>query len=90
MPLKVNEHKRPSYLLMNREKSNVFYFLHVVGQLVANSLGEILGSIIMGLLGMIVDMVMINLGAISKEFIDVVQRMKNIDPRLDGTTWFFC
>jgi hypothetical protein len=75
---------------MNREESNVSYFLHVVGRLVVGRLGEILGCIIVGLLGMIVDMVMINLGGTRKKLIDVVQRMENIDPRFDGTTWFLC
>jgi hypothetical protein len=75
---------------MNKEESNVSYFLHVVGRLVVGRLGEIPRSIIVGLLGMIVDMVMISLGGISKKFIDVVQRMENIDHGLDGTTWFLC
>jgi predicted membrane-bound mannosyltransferase len=31
VPLRVKKHKRPSYLPMNMEESNVFYFHHVVG-----------------------------------------------------------
>jgi hypothetical protein len=66
VPLRVKRHKRPSFLPMNREESNVSYFLHVTGWLAVGRLAEIPGSVIVGLLGMIVDMVMISLVALAK------------------------
>jgi hypothetical protein len=66
VPLRVKRHKRPSFLPMNREESNVSYFLHVTGWLAVGRLAEIPGSVIVGLLGMIVDMIMISLVALAK------------------------